>query len=129
MKQSGRSIGHAWEDYAARALVAAGLRIIERRYSCRLGEIDLIALDGETLVFVEVRFRRDDSFGGAAATVTATKQRRILNTARHFLMRHPALGQHPIRLDVIALSPAAEAASNAPQLHWIRAAFDAHEHS
>ena len=126
MTQTRRALGHAWEDYAARTLKAAGLRILEQRYSCRLGEIDLIALDGQTLVFVEVKFRRSAAYGGAAETVTARKQQRIVNAARHFLMRHPGLAQHAIRMDVIALAPPKRSGGDAPQLRWIRAAFDAH---
>lgn len=83
------------------------------------GEIDLIMRDGDTLVFVEVRQRRNARFGGAVASVTATKQRRIVQAARAYLMRLPS--PPPCRFDVVAITgDGAE-----PQVEWIRAAFDA----
>ena len=126
MNRSQRSIGHSWEDFAARRLAAAGLQILARRYSCRIGEIDLIALDGDTLVFVEVRFRARSAYGDAAESVTAQKQRRIISAARHFLMRHPEYEQSAIRMDVIALEAAGNSAPAETNVRWIRAAFDAH---
>ncbi len=123
MTRTSRSVGAAWEDYAARHITAAGLHILHRQYHCRLGEIDLVAMDGATLVFIEVRYRRNARFGDAAASVTHHKQQRILNAARHFLMRHPDYADCPMRMDVIALE--AESGAAAPALRWIRAAFDA----
>ena len=77
--------GAAAEDIAADYLEARGLHIIRRNHRCRFGEIDLIARDGQTLVFVEVRLRRGSSFGGALASITPAKQRKLMLTARHFL--------------------------------------------
>lgn len=73
------------EDLAAAFLQRAGLKVVERNYRCRFGEIDLIARDGSTLVFVEVRMRSSERFGGAAASITPAKQRKLLRAARHFL--------------------------------------------
>jgi putative endonuclease len=117
-----RSIGNDWEAFAAQQLRRAGLRIIERSYYCRLGEIDLIALDRDTLVFVEVRYRRSSRFGDPASSVTYTKQQRIIRAARHYLMRHPQYSLSPIRMDVIALE--AQGDSRKPRCRWIRDAFD-----
>ncbi len=81
MTPSGR---HA-EDLAALFLQQQGLKLVTRNYRCRFGEIDLIAREGRTLVFVEVRMRASDRFGGAAASITASKRRKLLRTARHYL--------------------------------------------
>ena len=126
MKQSAGRLGREFEALAAQRVAAAGLRILEQRYRCRLGEIDLVALDGETLVFIEVRYRTRSYFADAAASVTPQKQRRIINAARHFLMRHPVYTSHAIRMDVIAVEGNPHGGETAAEIRWIRAAFDAH---
>ena len=77
--------GREAEERAARHLERCGLRVIERNFRIRGGEIDLICRDGRTLVFVEVRLRSRADFGGAAASITAGKRRRIVLAARHYL--------------------------------------------
>ena len=114
-----RQQGDAAEDRALAHLQAAGLRLVERNYRTPGrggGEVDLILRgpDG-TLVFVEVRQRASARFGGAAASVGAVKQRRIVFAARHYLMRWRS--PPPCRFDVVALENAG--------IQWIRAAFDA----
>ncbi len=79
--------GAAAEELAARFLQAQGLRIVARNFRCRGGEIDLVAAEGETLVFVEVRLRGNDRFGGAAASIDARKQARLQLAARAYLTR------------------------------------------
>jgi putative endonuclease len=79
--------GEDGEAIAAQFLERRGLRLIERNYRCRYGEIDLIARDGATLVFVEVRMRSADRYGGAAGSITAAKRARLLRAARHYLAR------------------------------------------
>src|ERR1044072_679376 len=74
--------GVAAEELAAAFLQEHGLRIIARNYRCRLGEIDLVALERGTTVFVEVRQRSSSAFGGAAASITARKQARLIRAAR-----------------------------------------------
>jgi putative endonuclease len=112
--------GRAAEDEALRFLQQKGFMLMRRNYRCRLGEIDLVMRDGGSLVFVEVRARDSDRFGGAAASVGSAKQRRLVAAARHFLMTHPRAAALPARFDVVAISgPAGE---NPPR--WIRAAFD-----
>ena len=107
--------GDAGERAAERLLVQHGLRIVARNYRTRMGEIDLIARDGDVLVFVEVRLRADDRFGGAAASIGAAKQRRLAAAASHYLAR---LGRAPrCRFDVVTLG------QGDPQ--WMRAAFEA----
>ncbi len=114
-----RGIGQRGEDAAARYLEARGLRLLERNYRCRGGEVDLVMLEGDTLVLVEVRLRSSREFGGAAASVGPRKQRRFALAARHLLMTRPALRDLPMRFDVVAL----EAGPQGPRLDWIRDAF------
>lgn len=113
--------GRRAEDAALRFLEARGLVLIARNYCCRLGELDLVMRDGGSLVFVEVRARESDAFGGAAASIGRAKQRRLVAAARHFLMTHPGAARMPARFDVVAIS--GSGGDRSPQ--WIRAAFDA----
>ena len=105
--------GAAAEALAARFLLERGLDIIARNYRCRGGEIDLIARDGSTLVFVEVRLRSGDAFGGAAASITAGKLRRLTFAARHYLGRLKA--EPPCRFDAILLDALAP-----ERIEWLR---------
>lgn len=111
--------GDAAEDASLRHLQAAGLKLLERNYRTPGrggGEIDLILRERDgTLVFVEVRQRASASHGGAAASVSALKQRRIIFAARHYLMR--LREPPPCRFDVVVVEPAG--------VQWLRAAFDA----
>jgi len=93
----------------------AGLRIVARNWRCRAGEIDLVVQDGATLVFVEVRLRRDTSFGGAEESVGAAKRARLVAAARHYLAGRPEV---PCRFDVLLLDALAPA-----RVRWIRDAF------
>lgn len=114
-----RAQGSAGERAVERALAARGLKPLARNASYRLGELDLVMRDGETIVFVEVRARRSDAFGDAASSVDRHKRRRLVRAAQLFLARHPALAQSPCRFDVVGLDgPAAE-----PVIDWIRNAF------
>ena len=111
--------GNAAEDAALAHLQASGLRLVERNYRTPGrggGEIDLILREpGGTLVFVEVRARTGATHGGAAASVGAIKQRRIVLAARHYLMRHRSAP--PCRFDVVAI--------DGTHIEWLKAAFDA----
>jgi putative endonuclease len=110
------SRGQDAEELAANFLQAQGLKLIERNYRCRFGEIDLIARDGKTLVFVEVRLRSRTEFGGAAESITAAKRLKLTRTARHYLSRLKPLPA--CRFDALLLS----ARSSAPE--WVKNAFD-----
>ncbi len=107
--------GEAAEQLAALFLLGRGLKIIHRNYRCRFGEIDLIAQDGKTLVFIEVRSRRSEDFGGAAASITQDKRDKLLRTARHFLARSRSTS--PCRFDAVLIR------GEPPQLEWIKNAF------
>ena len=105
--------GAAAEALAAQFLQARGIRIVERNYRCRGGEIDIIAREGPTLVFIEVRLRRNSAFGGAAASITPAKRRRLAFAARHYLGR---LGREPpCRFDAILLDSLAS-----ERIEWLR---------
>ena len=109
--------GTAAEDLALHYLEARGLTLVTRNFRCRTGELDLIMRDGEQLVFVEVRSRRDSRYGTPAESVTRTKQQRLLRAAALYLQRQRL--DLPCRFDVVAiLQPAGE-----PQVEWIRDAF------
>jgi putative endonuclease len=99
------------EQAAADYLVARGLALVARNYICRGGEIDLILRDGASLVFVEVRERAGGGFGGAAASITATKQARIRLAAQHYLSRHGL--DLPCRFDAVLIQGG--------RLEWLRA--------
>jgi len=108
-------LGQTAEARAAAFLQARGLKLLARNWRCRFGEIDLIMRDGATLVFIEVRLRSRNDFGGAAASITPAKQRKLLAAARQYLATLKTLP--PCRFDVVALS-----GDDAPD--WIRNAFD-----
>lgn len=95
-------LGRRGEEFARGFLERSGYRIICCNYRCKLGEIDIIAKDGETLVFVEVKTRTDFAFGSPAAAVTMKKQRQICRAAQCYLAEHGLFGT-PARFDVIAI--------------------------
>jgi putative endonuclease len=117
-----KAIGDAAEARALAHLEAAGLVLVRRNYrvargpSSRGGEVDLVMRDRDgTLVFVEVRRRSDERFGGAASSVGSAKRRRLVFAATHYLRRLAA--PPPCRFDVIAV--------DGDRIEWLRAAFDA----
>jgi putative endonuclease len=111
-----RQRGDEAERNAERYLIKHGLKLVERNYRTRFGEIDLIMQDGEALVFVEVRLRKNQDFGGAAASIGEHKQRRIIAAAQGYLatMKHPP----PCRLDAVLLAGAGGA-----DVEWLKNAF------
>lgn len=115
------TIGRAAEDRALQELGAAGLRLVARNFRCRLGELDLVMLDGETLVCVEVRARASARFGSAAESVGVSKQRRLQAAAGLFLAWHPALQRRAVRFDLFAVDGAPGDAP--PRTTWIRGIF------
>jgi putative endonuclease len=108
--------GQLTEDFAAAYLEQRGLELVERNYRCRFGEIDLIVRDGQTLVFVEVRMRTSERFGGAAASITAAKRVKLTRAARHYLAgttRMPAC-----RFDALLVSGPGQT------VEWLKNAFE-----
>lgn len=116
--------GAATEAAAHALLLRAGLRAVAANARYRGGELDLVMLDGsrrdgEVLVFVEVRYRRDRAFGGGVASIDAGKRRRLVHAAQCFLAEHPQYAATPCRFDVI------EAEGEPPSLNWLKDAFRA----
>ena len=107
--------GVEFEVLAADFLRKRGLDVVTRNYHCRLGEIDIIAREGATTVFVEVRSRAYSAFGGAAASITAAKRRRLLRAARHYLSRLRVTPQ--CRFDALLIE------GEPPRIEWLRNAF------
>ncbi len=99
-----QAIGRHAEQLAEQYLQQRGMKLLQRNYRCRSGEIDLIMNDAESLVFVEVRYRTHQGFGGAVASVDRHKQQRLLRAAQHYLQRQNTSNK-PCRFDVIAVSP------------------------
>jgi putative endonuclease len=112
-----QSKGAAGERLAADFLQGRGLTLLERNFRVRGGEIDLVCRDGRTTVFVEVRLRSRGDFGGAAASITAAKQARLILAARNWLLRH---GETPCRFDCILLD-----GLDPLRIEWLRDAFSA----
>ncbi len=117
-----KALGDRAEARALDHLSAAGLVLVQRNYRvargprARRGEVDLVMRDGDgTLVFVEVRVRRDDRFGGAAASIGAAKRQSLVFAASHFLRRLASVP--PCRFDVVAV--------DGERIEWLKAAFDA----
>ena len=105
--------GVAAEALAASYLTGRGLSIIARNYRCRFGEIDLIARDGDAVVFVEVRLRRNRNFGGAGASIDYGKQKKLIATAQHFLARQRVIPR--CRFDAVLLD-----ALDSSRIEWLR---------
>jgi putative endonuclease len=116
-------LGAAAENCAAEFLGARGVIILDRNLRCKAGELDLVCLDAEILVIVEVRQRSRRDYGGAAASVTPGKQRKLLRATRFFWQRRPDWRTRIVRFDVIALRTAAGGIE--PEIDWIKDAFRA----
>ncbi len=112
-------LGRQAESYAERYLQRRGLTTHSKNYHCRFGELDLIMLDGEELVFVEVRQRSKPDFGSAAESITRAKQQRLTAAARHFLSRHPRGLNQYCRFDVISI----DGGLTNRQVNWIKNAI------
>lgn len=106
--------GERSEHLAHQYLIKQGLHLIEKNYRCKYGELDLIMRDGETLVIVEVRFRKSNKYGSAEESITQIKQSRIIATTQHYL--HLTKSNSAIRFDVIAMS-------RDDDINWIKNAF------
>jgi len=118
-----RARGDAVEAAALVFLQAQGLRLLARNAQSRGGEIDLVMLDpasgGDTVAFVEVRYRATIAFGGGAASVDLGKRRRLVRAAQVFLLRNPKFADTPCRFDVID----ADGDPTSPRLQWLQDAF------
>ena len=114
-----QQLGKSGEDLAVDELVAQGYAILARRYRTRGGEIDIVAEEGGTVVFVEVKARASSDFGSAVEAVTPRKQRQMMMMARDYLAR-ARLGDRPCRFDVVAIDDV----DSVPRITVYRNAFD-----
>jgi len=111
--------GSRAEDRALLFLQGRGLKLLARNWRCKLGELDLVMQDGDTVAVVEVRSRTRSDYGAAAETVDRRKQARLVRATRLWLARRPELAEQPLRFDLVTL--------DAGELEWHREAFDADE--
>jgi putative endonuclease len=109
--------GPVAEKLAAEFLQRNGLRLVESNFRCRFGEVDLILHDGDTIVFVEVRLRSNPGFGGAAASITPSKQEKIVRAAQWYLQQ--GRSQAACRFDAVLLE-----SLDAGRVEWIKNAFE-----
>jgi len=104
------------EERAQNFLKKSGVRILNTNFKCKLGEIDIIAADNNTLLFIEVKYRKSDKFGDPSETVTYHKQKKIILTAQLYLQKHPKLANKACRFDVISI--------HQNDINWIQDAFN-----
>ena len=109
-----------FEGQAAGYLRDRDLRLLKTNYRCRFGEIDLVMLDGETVCFIEVRFRKSLDFGGASASITPAKQRKIVKTALFYLNSNRRLHNRPLRFDALLIQ---QQEGGRLEYEWIQNAF------
>ena len=115
--------GLRYETRARDYLKARGLRLLDSNFRCRFGEIDLIMQENGCVCFIEVRYRNSLDFGGASASITPAKQRKIVKTALFYLAQHPQLARRALRFDALLIQRRAETAL---EFDWIKNAFYAH---
>jgi len=111
-----KNIGDMGEEKARNFLKKNNIKILETNFKCKLGEIDIIAKDSSSLIFIEVKYRKSDKFGAPFETVTRHKQRKIILTAQLYLQKHPKLANKACRFDVISI--------HQNDINWIQDAFN-----
>lgn len=116
-----RAAGQSFEQRACAELERAGLKLLARNYTTRHGELDLVMREGDTVVFVEVRYRRSASHGDAVTSITRSKQAKLILAAQHWLAAHPQHARRACRFDVVSYDGAADAIRH----DWLRGAFEA----
>lgn len=97
------AIGRQAEDHARQYLEQQGLELVECNFHCRLGEIDLIMRDGNAVVFVEVRYRKNREFGGPVISISQTKQQKLRAAAKYYMLQNPRAAKKSLRFDVVAI--------------------------
>lgn len=114
-----QSLGKSGEEFAARLVAESGLSIATRNYRCPKGEMDIIARDGEVLVFIEVRTRRSSYRGWGEESITSQKAKRLQAIASYYVLQQGYKSWPCLRFDVVAIRWTGEN----PEVHWIQAAF------
>ncbi|HSX20873.1 MAG TPA: YraN family protein [Gammaproteobacteria bacterium] len=113
--------GKKIEDRAVEYLQNIGIIVLHRNFSCKCGEIDLIAVENETLLFIEVRYRKNLAFGSPAETITLAKQQKIIRAAEFYLQAKSWATKLACRFDVIAVTESMDDLN----IEWIKDAFNA----
>lgn len=116
-----RALGQWGEEQVAAELRRKGWTVVARNFRCRMGELDIIAENGQFLAFVEVKLRKDDRFGSACEAVTPAKQRKLRTTAQFYLMGHPTRLQP--RFDVAEVYAPQGVRTEKPDIYYIENAF------
>jgi len=122
-----RLVGDCIEDKAVAYISSLGLKIVTQNYLCKMGEVDIIAREKDTLVFIEVRYRKNNQFGGSAFSVNQRKQKRLIKAAAHYLQSYRLTNKIACRFDVMAIEGKIAFGQDLAlgQLNWIKGAFDA----
>lgn len=115
---STRQIGQQKELQVCNYLITQGLQLVMKNYYCKSGEIDIIMMEKDTLVFIEVRHRKQTDYGNGLESITRSKQCKIINAARHYLQAHKLDNKYPCRFDVVISNPSKE-----KKFLWIKNAF------
>ncbi len=115
--------GLHFEQQALNWLKQKGLEAVEQNFNCRYGEIDLIMRDGDTLCFIEVKFRNSNAFGGTAYSIPTSKQHKIVRSALRYITLHKALQSMNYRFDALFIQPQINQQQN--HIEWIQNAFSA----
>ncbi|AGL86797.1 MULTISPECIES: YraN family protein [Pseudomonas] len=121
LQGSSQHSGRDAESQALWHLQQHGLRLLAQNWLCKRGELDLVMLDGDTVVFVEVRYRKHTQWGGALGSIDGRKRQKLILAAQLFLQSESRWSSHPCRFDVVAIDGASGAEA---RLNWLRNAFD-----
>lgn len=121
--ESRKDKGLFYEGQAQDWLKNKGLIPVKQNFSCRFGEIDLIMLDERTLCFIEVKYRKDNAFGGTAYSIPPAKQKKIIQSALIFISQHKKFKRQALRFDALFIQSANNQSQY--QLEWIQSAFTA----
>ncbi len=120
-ERSSAQSGKDAELQALNYLKQQGLRLLAQNWLCKRGELDLVMLDGDTVVFVEVRYRKHAQWGGALASIDGRKRQKLILAAQFFLLKEHRWSDAPCRFDVVAIE---STRSGKADLNWIKSAFD-----
>ena len=119
--RSSAETGKDAEQQALEHLQRQGLRLLAQNWLCKRGELDLVMLDGDTVVFVEVRYRKHAQWGGALASIDERKRQKLILAAQFFLQKEHRWADRPCRFDVVAME---STPSGTADLTWLKNAFD-----
>ena len=119
MKQTTCNKGRETEDACCAYLQKHGLKLIEKNFHCRHGEIDLIMKDNKTIVFIEVRYRKNNDYGGATESLTASKQKKVTSSAQAYIQNHSI--SEDVRIDFVAMT--LDTSQQNYTFDWIKNAF------